>query len=185
MSQRWNPAGAYYLPQRNLSEFVTVTEARAHEVNEGRSVIFPERSIVSVDRVYTDYWWYKTLSNKGKYFVTRLKSNFTTRIVTRRSVYRSTGLASDDSIEFTGVTTSKRCPIALRRVCYRAPEIGKRYVFLTNNFSLASGTIAGTYKSRWQIELFFKWINQNLKIKLFLGKSKNAVKTQVWISPCV
>lgn len=169
----------------HLPEFVTVTEARTHEVNEGRRVDFPKGSIVAVGRGYTDYEWYKTLSDKGVYFVARLKSNATTRIVERRKVDRSKGLSSDHTIEFTGVTTSKRCPIALRRIRYRDPTTGKRYEFLTNNFSLAASTIAAIYKSRWQIELFFKWIKQNLKIKTFMGTSKNAVMTQIWIALCV
>ena len=169
----------------NLPEFVTVTEARTHEVNEGRRVDFPKGSIVAVDRGYTDYEWYKTLTDKGVYFVARLKSNATTRIVQRREVDRSKGLSSDHTIEFTGVTTSKRCPIQLRRIRYRDPTTGKRYEFLTNNFLLAASTIAAIYKSRWQIELFFKWIKQNLKIKSFLGTSKNAVMTQIWIALCV
>jgi len=81
--------------------------------------------------------------------------------------------------------TAKRCPIPLRRVGYRDPHTGKHYVFLTNNFALAASTIAAIYKSRWQIELFFKWIKQNLKIKSFVGTSKNAVMTQIWIALCV
>ena len=169
----------------NLPEFVTVTEASVHEVNEGRRVDFPKGSIVAVDRGYTDYAWYKTLSDKGIFFVARLKSNATTRIIERREVDRSKGLSSDHTIEFTGVTTSKRCPIPLRRIRYRDAATGKRYEFLTNNFSLAASTIAAIYKSRWQIELFFKWIKQNLKIKSFLGTSKNAVMTQIWIALCV
>jgi putative transposase len=169
----------------NLPEFVTVTEAREHEVKQGRSVDFPKGSIVAVDRGYTDYAWYKTLSDKGIYFVARLKSNATTRVIERREVDKSTGLTSDQTIMFTGVTTLMRCPIALRRVGYRDPETGKHYSFLTNNFTLAAGTIAGIYKSRWQIELFFKWIKQNLKIKSFMGTSKNAVMTQIWIALCV
>jgi len=169
----------------NLPEFVTVTQASVHEVNEGRSVDFPKGSIVAVDRGYTDYEWYKTLSDKGVYFVARLKSNATTRIIERRAVDRSTGLTSDHTIEFTGVKAAKLCPIRLRKVSYRDPETGNRYVFVTNNFSLAASTIAGIYKSRWQIELFFKWIKQNLKIKSFMGTSKNAVMTQIWIALCV
>lgn len=169
----------------NLPEFVSVTEARTHEINEARRVDFPKGSIVAVDRGYTDYKWYKTLTDKGIYFVARLKSNATTRVIERRVVDRSTGLTSDHTIEFTGVTTSKSCPIALRRVGYRDPKTGKHYVFLTNNFTLAARTIAAIYKSRWQIELFFKWIKQNLKIKSFMGTSKNAVMTQIWIAMCV
>ena len=169
----------------NLPEFVTVTEARTHEVHEGRRVDFPKGSIVAVDLGYTDYEWYKTLADKGVYFVARLKSITTTRIVERRAVNRGKGVSSDHTIEFTGVTTSKRCPIPLRRVRYRDATTGKRYEFLTNNFSLAANTIAAIYKSRWQIELFFKWIKQNLKIKSFMGTSKNAVMTQIWIALCV
>jgi hypothetical protein len=169
----------------HLPEFVTVTEARTHEVNEGRRVDFPKGSIVAVDRGYTDYEWYKALTDKGIYFVARLKSNATVRIVERRAVKRSKGVSSDHTIEFTGVTTSKRCPIHLRRIRYRDATTGKRYEFLTNNFSLAANTIAAIYKSRWQIELFFKWIKQNLKIKSFMGTSKNAVMKQIWIALCV
>jgi hypothetical protein len=169
----------------NLPEFVTVTEAREHEVEQGRCVNFPKGSIVAVDRGYTDYEWYKTLSDKGIYFVARLKSNAKIRVIKRSIVNRSTGLTCDQIIEFTGVMTSTRCPIPLRRVGYRDPVSGKHYVFLTNNFSLAASTIAAIYKSRWQIELFFKWIKQNLKIKSFLGTSRNAVMTQIWIALCV
>ena len=96
-----------------------------------------------------------------------------------------TGLTSDQSIEFTGMRTAKRCPIELRRIGYRDPETGKHYVFLTNNFKLAAKTIADIYKARWQVELFFKWVKQNLKIKSFIGTSKNAVMTQIWIGLCV
>jgi putative transposase len=169
----------------NLPEFVTVTEAREHEVAQGRSVEFPKGSIVAVDRGYTDYEWYKSLSDKGIYFVARLKTNATTRVLERRAVDRSTGLTCDQTVEFTGVLTSRRCPIPLRRVGYRDPASGKHYVFLTNNFSLAASTVAAIYKSRWQIELFFKWIKQNLKIKSFMGTSKNAIMTQIWIALCV
>jgi putative transposase len=169
----------------NLPEFVTMTEARTHEVAEGRAVNFPKGSIVAIDRGYTDYQWYKTLSDKGIYFVARLKSNAKTRVIERRNVNRKSGLTCDQTIEFTGVVTSKRCPIPLRRVGYRDPITGKHYIFLTNNFDLAASTVAAIYKSRWQIELFFKWVKQNLKIKSFVGTSKNAVMTQIWIALCV
>ena len=169
----------------NLPEFVTVTDGKQHEVNEGRRIDFPKGSIVAIDRGYTDYGWYKTLSDKGIYFVTRLKSNATVRVIERRQVDRNTGLTSDQTVEFTGNLASKRCPIPLRRIGYRDLESGKHYVFLTNNFALSANTIAKIYKSRWQIELFFKWIKQNLKIKSFMGMSKNAVMTQIWIALCM
>lgn len=95
------------------------------------------------------------------------------------------GVTSDQTIEFIGVQTSRKCPIPLRRIGYRDPETGKHYVFLTNHFKLSASTIANIYRSRWQIELFFKWIKQNLRIKSFVGTSKNAVLTQIWIALCV
>jgi putative transposase len=168
-----------------LPEFVTVTEGKTHEVTVGRTLQFPKGSMVAVDRGYNDYTWYKQLTEKGIYFVTRLKTNAQYRVVERRAVLKNKGLTSDQMIEFTGVQVAKKCPIKLRRIGYRDPETGKHYVFLTNNFKLAARTIADIYKARWQVELFFKWIKQNLKIKSFIGTSKNAVMTQIWIALCV
>ena len=168
-----------------LPEFVTVTEGKTGDVTIGRTLQFPKGSMVAIDRGYNDYAWYNQLTEKGIFFVTRLKSNAKTRVAQRRPVLTEKGLSSDQSIEFTGVQTAKRCPIRLRRIGYRDLETGKHYVFLTNNFKLAAKTIADIYKARWQVELFFKWIKQNLKIKSFLGTSKNAVMTQIWIALCV
>ena len=117
--------------------------------------------------------------------MTRLKSNAKHRVVRRHPVLKNKGLICDQAIEFTGTRTSNKCPIQLRRIGYKDAETGKRYTFLTNNFSLAARTIADIYKARWQVELFFKWIKQNLKIKSFIGTSKNAVMTQIWIALCV
>jgi len=169
----------------NLPEFVTITDGKRHEVNEGKRLDFPKGSIVAIDRGYTDYEWYNQLSDKGIYFVTRLKSNATVKVIKRRAVDRDTGLTSDQTIEFTGYYASQKCPTQLRRIGYRDMESGKHYVFITNNFKLSANTIAKIYKSRWQIELFFKWIKQNLKIKAFMGTSKNAVLTQIWIAMCI
>ena len=169
----------------NIPEFVTITDGKQHDVTVGRQVDFPKGSIVAVDRGYTDYEWYKQLSDKGIFFVSRSKSNAKGKIIERRKVDRSTGLTSDHTIELTGFYATKNCPIPLRRVGYRDTETGKHYVFVTNNFKLSALTIAKIYKARWQIELFFKWIKQNLKIKSFMGTSKNAVMTQIWIALCV
>lgn len=168
-----------------LPEFVTVTEGNRHDVTIGRILKFPKGSIVAIDKGYNDYTWYKQLTEKEISFVTRLKTNAKFRVVCRRDVLKSKGLTSDQTIEFTGPQTAKKCPIQLRRIGYRDPETGKRYVFLTNNFKLAAKTIADIYKARWQVELFFKWIKQNLKIKSFVGTSKNAVMTQIWIALCI
>jgi len=140
---------------------------------------------VAIDKGYNDYAWYKQLTDKGIFFVTRLKTNAKYRTISRRSVLKNKGLICDQTIEFTGTQTAKKCPVQLRRIGYRDAETGKRYVFLTNNFKLSAKTIADIYKARWQVELFFKWIKQNLKIKSFVGTSKNAVMTQIWIALCV
>ena len=169
----------------HLPEFVTITEGSQHEVNLGKLMNFPKGSIVTFDKGYNDYSWYNQLTGKGIFFVTRQKSNATYRVVDRKSVIKSHGLTSDQTIEFTGAITSKKCPAQLRRIGYRDPESGKHYVFLTNNFKLSAKTIAQIYKARWDVELFFKWIKQNLKIKTFVGTSKNAVMTQIWIALCV
>ena len=116
--------------------------------------------------------------------MTRLKNNAKYRVIERRNTLKLKGVTSDQVIEFTGTVTSKKCPNRLRRIGYRDEETGKHYVFLTNNMTLAAKTIADLYNARWQVELFFKWIKQNLKIKSFVGTSKNAVLTQIWIAMC-
>ena len=168
-----------------LPEFVSITEGSVHEVNIGKLLNFPKGSIIAMDKGYNDYSWYKQLTDKGIFFVTRLKTNARHRVISRRTVLKNKGLHCDQTIEFTGLQTSKKCPIRLRRIGYKDEITGKRYVFLTNNFKLSARTIADIYKSRWQVELFFKWIKQNLKIKSFVGTSKNAVLTQIWIAMCV
>ena len=168
-----------------LPEFVTITQGKKHDVTIGRALNFPKGSIVAIDKAYNDYAWYKSLTDKGIFFVTRLKSNALYRVVSRRAVLKAKGLICDQTIEFSGPQTAKKCPTRLRRIGYRDAETGKHYVFLSNNFTLSAKTIADIYKSRWQVELFFKWIKQNLKIKSFVGTSKNAVMTQLWIAMCV
>jgi len=168
-----------------LPEFVTVTDGKEHDVTVGRTLAFPRGSIVAVDKGYNDYAWYKQLTDKGIFFVTRLKTNAKYRVIERHDILKAKGLSSDQTIEFTGVQTAKKYPVQLRRIGYRDAQTGKRYVFLTNNFKLSARTIADIYKARWQVELFFKWIKQNLKIKSFIGTSKNAVMTQIWIALCV
>jgi len=169
----------------HIPEFVTVTDGKVGDVTMGRTIDFPKGSIVAIDRGYNDYAWYKQLTEKEIFFVTRLKSNAKTRILQRHSVLKSKGLTSDHTVEFTGALTAKKCPVQLRRIGYRDPETGKHYIFLTNNFKLSAKTIADIYKARWDVELFFKWIKQNLKVKSFIGTSKNAVMTQIWIAMCV
>lgn len=168
-----------------LPEFMTITDGKHHDITIGRTLKFPKGSIVAIDKGYNDYAWYSQLTDHGIFFVTRLKSNAKYRVIKRHVVNKKQGLSSDQVIQFTGSKTSKECPIKLRRIGYKDSVTGKHYVFLTNNFKLSAKTIADIYKSRWQVELFFKWIKQNLKIKSFVGTSKNAVMTQIWIAMCV
>ena len=167
-----------------LPTFVSITDAKTQDITAARALALPSGSMLAFDRGYTDYSWYNQLNDNDIFFVTRLKRKARYRVVKRRKVPTGQHLTCDQTIELTSAK-GKHCPIALRRVGYRDPETGKHYVFLTNNFKLAASTIAAIYKSRWQIELFFKWIKQNLKIKTFLGTSKNAVMTQIWIAMCV
>ena len=169
--------------KRSLPNFSTVTEARIHKVNEKHRVDFVRGSNVALDRRYTDNEWYESLADKSIFFIAQLKSNATNRFLKRREVDRSKGVTSDHTIAFTGVTTSKRSPKQLRCVRYRDSTTGKRYEFLSNKITLSPGTIAAIYKSRWQIELFFNWI-KILSIKTFIGTSKNAVITQIWVAIC-
>ena len=168
-----------------LPEFVTITEGKTSDVEMGRTLTFPSGSIVVVDRGYNDYGWYNQLTEKGVFFVTRLKANAQYQVINRQPVLKNKGLTSDQTIRLTSIPAAKKCPNQLRRVGYRNITTGKHYIFLTNNFKLAARTIADIYKARWQVELFFKWIKQNLKIKSFIGTSKNAVMTQIWIAMCV
>jgi putative transposase len=166
-----------------LPSFVTVTDGKTHDLTVGRTLALPADSIVVMDRAYTDYAWFNALNGKGIFFVTRQKSNASYRVIERHDVLKDKGLTCNQTIQITG-TNAKKCPISLRRIGYRDPDTGKHYVFLTNNFHLAAKTIADIYKARWQIELFFKYIKQNLKIKSFIGTSRNAVLTQIWIAMC-
>jgi putative transposase len=168
----------------HLPAFATITESKVHDIEIGRTLQFPKGSIVAFDKGYVDYRWFKQLDFKGISFVTRIRRNAIWRVLERREIDTTTGVTSDQTIELTGVKPQKLGLPRLRRVGYRDLETGQRYEFLTNNFRLSAKTIAEIYKQRWQIELFFKWIKQNLKIKSFVGHSKNAIPTQIWIALC-
>jgi IS4 transposase len=135
-----------------------------------------------LDRGYLDFGRLFRFQERGAFFVTRAKTNL--QFVRRYShpVDKATGLQCDQTIALTGPKTATLYPLPLRRIRYTDPDTGKRLVFLTNDFTLPALTIAQLYKARWQVELFFKWIKQHLRIKAFYGTSANAVKTQVWIA---
>jgi len=167
-----------------LPAFATVTEGKTSDIEVGRMLDFPRGSIVVFDKGYTDYKWFKHLTDRGIFFVTRIRKNAIWRVEARHPVDRTTGVTSDQLITLTGVKPQKLGMPLLRRIGYRDAETGIHYEFLTNNFQLSAQTIAAIYKERWQVELFFKWIKQNLKIKSFIGNSKNAVLTQIWVALC-
>ena len=156
--------------------FITVTDAKTHENRIAGTMALPKGSVVVFDKGYNNYSWFRELGNKGIHFVTRLKRNATYKLLERRPVNRETGVTSDHIIEVTTHGTKLR----LRRVGYRDRETGKHYVFLTNHFKLSPKTIADIYKDRWQIELFFKEIKQNLRIRHFVGNTENAVLIQLY-----
>ncbi len=161
-----------------LPEFNCVTDGKVHDVTVGKQIPFPKGSIVAVDRAYTDYGWFNTLNTQGIYFVSRQKTNARYRVVERHSVNKAQGVTSDQLIEYTGHYAKKSYAGKMRRIGYRDTQTGKHYVFITNHLKLSAKTIAAIYKARWQIEIFFKFIKQNLKIKSFVGTSRNAVMTQ-------
>ena len=149
-------------------------------------LIVPEPGAIYVmDRGYVDFRRLFAFHQAGAFFVTRTKSNMRHHRVYSRAVDKTTGVGADQSIALDGFYTRKDYPRYLRRVSFRDPETDKRLVFMTNNFVLPAATIAALYIKRWQVELFFKWIKQHLRIKHFYGTSENPVKTQIWTAVCV
>lgn len=167
-----------------IPTFLTVTPGRIHDIKPARFLTLPQNSIVVFDRAYTDYAWYNELNQQRIFFVTRAKTNAKYKIIKSHPLTTKPGVIQDEAIELTGAK-SKDCQIPLRRIVYHDADTNKDYVFLTNNFKLSAQTVADIYKERWQIEIFFKWIKQNLKIKSFLGTSNNAVLTQIWVAMCM
>ena len=166
-----------------LPTFIDITDGKTHEVNIGRGIKLPKGSILTMDRGYIDYEWFQELTTQGVFFVTRAKKNMSSRIKIRNKVNKKSGVSSDHSIALTS-KKGEAYQGLLRKIGYRDPITHKQYYFLTNNFKLVAKTIADIYKDRWQIELFFKWIKQNLKIKSFIGTTKNAVMSQIWVALC-
>ena len=169
----------------SIPVFIDITHGKVHDVKV-LDILTPEPgSFLVMDRGYLDFARLYTLHRALAFFVTRAKSNLQFRRQYSHSVDRSSGVRSDQTGILTGPLTSTLYPVALRRVTYYSEETAKRFVFLTNNFSVTPLTVASLYRSRWQIELFFKWIKQHLRIKRFFGTSVNSVKTQIWIGVSV
>jgi putative transposase len=165
-----------------VPEFVAISDGQENDMVQGRRFTFSKGSVVAFDKGYVDYQWFKSLTDQGVFFVTRLRAKAVYTVKERLPVKRETGVCSDQVIQLNSAHAFKRGAPALRRIGYRDPETGKFYQFLTNHFGWSAQTIAAIYKDRWQVELFFKAIKQNLKIKAFVGTSRNAVLTQLWIA---
>ena len=169
----------------SIPEFIHISDGKLHDVNILDILIVQPGSFYLMDRGYVDFARLYTIQQASAFFVTRSKRNFQFKRRYSRPVDKSTGLRCDQTIITTGIDTAKDYPIPLRRIYYYDAETGKNLIFITNNFDFPALTIAMLYKARWQVELFFKWIKQHLRIKAFYGTSANAVKTQIWIAVCV
>ena len=169
----------------SIPAFIYVTDGKVHDVNAMDVMPAEPGAIYVMDRAYVDFERLFALQDIGAFFVTRAKSNFRCRRIYSSPVDRTTGLICDQCVELLVYRSSKEYPERLRRIKYIDPETDKRRVFLTNHFGLSAMSICTLYKNRWQVELFFKWIKQNLRIKRFYGTSENAVKTQIWTAVSV
>jgi hypothetical protein len=166
----------------NIPSFIKITDGKRHDVNILDELIPEPGSYYVMDRGYLDFKRLHAFSLRLAFFVTRAKTNLRYRRVDSKPVDKTTGVRADQTIVLTGINTAEHYPDKLRRVRFFDVENKKKLVFLTNDFSLPPESIALLYKQRWQVELFFRWIKQHLRIKAFFGTSENAVKTQVWIA---
>ena len=164
----------------SIPAFIHISDGKMHEVNVLDLISIEAGAFYVMDRGYLDFARLYKMHQAGAFFVTRAKRNMNARRVYSSPTDRTTGVIADQTIAMNGFYISRDYPEHLRRIRFKDPETGKHLIFLTNNTALPPLTIAALYKNRWQVELFFKWIKQHLRIKKFLGTSENAVKTQIW-----
>jgi hypothetical protein len=169
----------------NIPTFISITDGKVHDVNILDEILPEAGAFYVMDRGYVDFERLYLFTLSAAFFVVRTKSNVVLQRRYSHPVDKSTGVRSDHTVILTAIDSAKAYPEPLRRVSYVDAETRKRFKFLTNNFTLPALTIAQVYKCRWQVELFFKWIKQHLRIKAFYGTSENAVKTQIWIAVSV
>ena len=169
----------------NIPTFIHISDGKMHDVNVLDLLLAEPGAIYVMDRGYVDFSRLFALHQAGAFFVTRAKSNMDWRRLSSAPSDRANGIICDQTIALAGVQTSQHYPEHLRRIRFKDAKTGKTLEFITNNRTLPAATICSLYKSRWQVELFFKWIKQHLRIKRFFGTSENAVKTQIWIAVSV
>ena len=163
-----------------MPSFVYITEAKKHDVTVTRVLTLNPGSIVAMDRAYNDYAMFARWTERGVFFVTCMKENAVYEVVEKREVPKNRNIISDEIIRLTGTGAEEKCPYPLRRVVVWDSENDREIVLLTNHLDFGATTIAEIYKDRWEIELFFKALKQNLKIKTFVGTSENALRIQIW-----
>lgn len=161
-----------------MPSFVLITEARRHDVKAARTIQLTPGSIVAMDRAYNDYRLFAKWTEAGVFFVTRMKEN--AEVIEDRPLPQRRNILCDQVIRLSGVQAMTKCPHPLRRVVVWDAKKGRRIVLLTNHMGFGATTIAAIYKDRWEIELFFKALKQNLKVKTFIGTTENALRIQIW-----
>ncbi len=163
-----------------LPSFAWITEGKVADIQIARQMVFSPGTMVVDDRAYNDYRLFAQWISQGVYFVTKMKDNALFEVIGERAIPQNRNIRKDQLIQLTGYGAQEKCPHPLRRIEAYDPEAREVHIFLTNHMDLGSTTIAAIYKDRWQIEIFFKYLKQNLKIKTFVGTSANAVKIQIW-----
>jgi len=169
----------------SIPSFIFISDGKLHDFNILDQLLPGAGAFYVMDRGYIDFDRLARFDDAGSFFVTRAKSNFKAQRRYSAPVDRTTGLVCDQTLLLTGFYSRKGFEAPLRRIKFNDPETGKRLVFLTNNFALPALTITQLYRMRWRVELFFKWIKQHLRLKVFFGTSENAVKSQIWIAVSV
>ena len=164
----------------NLPDFMVMTPAKIHDIKVARNRQFQSGTTILIDKAYSDFEWLHKLNQQGSFFVIRLKKNVKFKVRECFKKLKSKGIMADQEIRLTGQHTKIKYPETLRRISYCDPETGKRYVFITNRFDLAAKTICELYKSRWEVELFFKTLKGELQVNKFVGTTVNAVLWQIW-----
>ena len=163
-----------------MPSFVSITEAKTHDSRMSKELVLKPGSIVALDRGYVDFGQFRAWTNQGVFFVTRMKDNCVYTVKEVRTLPRNKHVLSDEIVRLTGTGMEERYPELLRRITAANPETGETIVLLTNHLRFAASTISEIYRDRWEIELFFKTLKQNLKVKTFVGESENALRIQIW-----
>lgn len=167
-----------------IPAFIAVTAGKVSDQTQARLFKFPKGSVVVFDKGYACYEWHASLAKQGVSYVTRMRGNAKFDVINARQVEKNTGILSDETIEYTSLRSSQKSLKPVRRIVFHDAVLDKEYVFTSNRFDWPASLVAQIYKQRWQVELFFKWIKQNLKLKCFVGLSNNAVMTQIMVAMC-